>query len=276
MTARAPLGGLTVVVTRPGPQAGPLLEQLEAAGANVLPMPALAISPVELDAAARARACPDAFDWLVFTSANAVREAVRQLPRPHTAQIAAVGRATAGALEQAGLRVDALPEQSSSSEGLLDLPAFSGPLRGRRVLILRGVGGRELLRDALRGRGAEVEVAELYRREAVPATAQRHAALERTLSGDDAVIVALNSVETLDAFLAGLGGSLRERLARVPLLLPAARVATAARDRGLSGPVILARGAEDAALVATLVEWWGRAARDARDTIGADGHESAV
>jgi uroporphyrinogen-III synthase len=83
-------------------------------------------------------------------------------PRP---QLAAVGRATATAMEQAGLAPDLVPDSGFDSESLLALPALQRA-GGKQVLIVRGEGGRALLGETLTQRGAEVVYAEVYRRAA--------------------------------------------------------------------------------------------------------------
>jgi len=141
-----PLAGVTVVVTRPRAQAARFATLVSEAGATPLLLPALEIEPVELGAEARARLAPDAFDWTIYTSANSVESALRQLPRPARTRIAAVGRGTARALAAHGLPVHAVPTRSADSEGLLALDAFAS-VAGRRILILKGEGGRTLLRE---------------------------------------------------------------------------------------------------------------------------------
>ena len=162
-----------VVVTRPERQAAPFLKMLRAAGAEPVAFPSLVIEPVVLEPGVRGRFEPDEFDWVIYASANAVEQGLAQLPRPRRARLATVGLATARALEGHGLAVGAVPATTRDSEGLLAHPEFAD-VRGRRGLILRGVGGREVLHQALVARGAEVEVAELYRRAvAEPTVASR-------------------------------------------------------------------------------------------------------
>ena len=141
-----PLDGITVVVTRPAAQAGRFLELARAAGAACIPYPTLQIDRIALDDETRARLRSRSWDWAIFTSSNAVESALEQYPSPLAMRQAAVGRATARTLEQHGIKVDARPE-SANSEGLLELPEFAG-LAGRGVLLVKGSGGRDVLRDA--------------------------------------------------------------------------------------------------------------------------------
>lgn len=250
------LAGLAVVVTRPAAQAEPMARALEADGAEALLLPSLCIEALRLDAAALAAADPRRYDDLVYTSVNAVAAALAQLPRPQGARLFAVGSATRAALEAHGLAAIA-PDGpgAASSEGLLALPEFAAPA-GRRVLILRGVGGRELLRDTLRARGAEVTCAELYRRAPAPPDLAVLARIEALRRAGRSCVLAVSSVESLDALLAGIGAHWRAELLALPLLVPGSRVAAAAAARGHSGPALLAASAELPAQLERLRRWW--------------------
>jgi uroporphyrinogen-III synthase len=107
---------------------------------------------------------------MVFVSRNAAELALELtggMPGagtwPGARRLAAVGRATAAALESAGRPPDLVPTERFDSEALLALPDLAG-LAGGRVLIVRGEGGRALLGEVLSERGAEVHYAEVYRR----------------------------------------------------------------------------------------------------------------
>jgi len=247
----SPLAGVAVVVTRPRAQAVGFASLVSAAGATPILLPALEIEPVELDAAARERLAPDAYDWAIYTSANAVAQSLRQLPRPVRAQVAAIGRATARALEERGIAVHAVPAGPSESEGLLALAPFEAP-SGQRILILKGEGGRALLREALVRRGAEVATADVYRRVPVRPDPAALAALRRACESGR-VIVAATSAESLAALLAAVPDASLPRLRDAALLVPGARVADAARAQGWRGALIVATGAEDAAMAAALL-----------------------
>lgn len=245
-----PLAGLTVVVTRPDRQAGPFMRLLREAGATPVAFPAITIEPIALDAAARQRCTPDAHDCVIFTSANAVEQALTQLARPRRARVAAIGRATARALQALGVDVHAMPATVSDSEGLLATRDFAD-VRGRRMLILKGVGGREKLRDALTAQGADVRLAEVYRRRVATPGSRAIADLERACASAG-VVIAVTSVEVLDALLELAPEPRIPRLRDACLLLPGDRVAAAARERGWRGPLIVAPSAEDASMLDAL------------------------
>jgi uroporphyrinogen-III synthase len=248
----APLAGLTLVVTRPRRQAGPFIELATSAGARCIALPAIEIENVKLSVADRERLAPDEHDWTIYTSTNAVESALAQLPPPGRCRVAAIGRATARALESHGVVVHALPEGRSDSESLLALPVFAA-LRGRRILIVRGTGGRELLREQLQARGAVVNVAEVYRRDAAQADPAAVNALASALAaGIERVVIAVTSIEVLDGLLGMLPPELAAQVRACALLLPGTRVAYAARERQWRGPVLASPSAEDATMLATL------------------------
>lgn len=169
------LTGLHVLNTRPAGQGEALETALREAGAMVSHVPLIDIVPLPLTAAdERVLLDLDRFDGVFFVSANAARLGLDAVagcwPQwPYRLPVYAVGRGTAVVLERAGLTVT-VPERADS-EGLLSLPALQD-IAGQRLLVFRGQGGRELLRETLQARGAEVMVIELYRRE-LPAQASR-------------------------------------------------------------------------------------------------------
>lgn len=245
------LAGLVVVVTRPARQAPRFIGLLREHGATAVAFPTIAIEPVPLAADAVAELSIRPFDWIVYTSANAVEQALLQLRRPAGAKVAAIGRATARALEAAGIEVDALPSSGADSEALLAAPEFGDP-RGKRILIVKGIGGRDALRVGLEGRGATVETAEIYRRVPVVPSQGAVGELRRACEATSAVI-AVTSVELLESLLELAGSAQVQSVRDHCLLVPGERVASAARRLGWRGEVVVARTAEDDAMLEALV-----------------------
>ena len=246
-----PLAGLVVVVTRPARQSSRFIGLLQECGAAALAFPTIAIEPVSLDAAARATLAGGPCDWVVYTSANAVEHSLAQFGRTGPAKTAAIGRATARALEAAGIRVDAVPAAGADSEGLLAHPEFAKPA-GRRILIVKGVGGRDALRAGLESRGAIVSLAEVYRRvPAVPAAGAIEELRRACTAGS--VAIAVTSVEVLESLLALAPESHVPGLRSASLLVPGERVAAAARRLGWRGEIVVARSAEDDAMLEALL-----------------------
>jgi uroporphyrinogen-III synthase len=250
------LAGVTVLVTRPRAQAGRFATLVAEAGGTPVLFPVLEIEPVELDAASRERLAARDFDWIIYTSANAVLHSLHRLPRPAHSQLAAIGHATARALEAQGLTVHAVPERASESEGLLALDAFV-EVAGRRILIVKGQGGRVLLREELARRGADVDTAEVYRRVRARPDAAALEGLARASARR--MVVATTSVETLEALLAIVPESHIPGMRDACLLVPGERVAGAAERCGWRGRLVVAESAEDAAMIAALIAAAGAA-----------------
>ena len=164
-----PLFGRRIVVTRSREQAGELVDMLEDRGAEVIQAPTIRIAPPE-DMEALDRACADAgtYDWIVFTSANAVdflmsrvlaNGDIRDLKG---VRLCAIGPSTGQRLSRHGLRVDLVPEESRS-EAVIEALAAVGDVKGRRFLLPRSDIAREVLADQLRDAGAEVTEVAAYR-----------------------------------------------------------------------------------------------------------------
>ena len=247
-----PLAGLVVVVTRPARQAERFIGMLMERGAAAVPFPTVAIEPVPLDASVRAALGAQPIDWVIYTSANAVEQALAQTGRIARAATAAIGRATARAVEAAGIRVDAIPAAGADSEGVLALPEFAAP-SGQHIVVFKGVGGRDALRAELTRRGAVVIVAEVYRRQPVVPAAGTLEKLASACAAESAV-VAVTSIEVLESLLHLAPESRAPHLQDAALLVPGERVAAAARGHGWRGPIVCARSAEDEAMLDALIE----------------------
>ena len=254
----APLAGVVVVVTRPAAQAARFAAMAEAAGAHPLMFPTIEIEPVALDAAARERLAPDRYDWTVYTSANAVEHSASQLRRPQSTRVAAVGKGTTRALQERDIAVSAVPATTADSEGLLELPCFAD-LRGQRVLILKGRGGRTLLAGEFARRGADVALGEVYERRRAAADSAMLAELCAACAAGRAVIAA-TSAEVLAALLELVPGQRCPALRDAPLVVPGARVAAAAGEQGWRGRVTAAASAEDAAMLQAVIAATGGSA----------------
>jgi uroporphyrinogen-III synthase len=252
------LKGIGVLVTRPEHQAHHLCQLIEAEGGAAVRYPALVIKPRTDRAAVRAAIGPlDRFDLIVYVSANAVRFGVDILADGQDVPLAAIGQATAAALNAAGRRVSLMPEEGADSESLLALPQLQD-MRGRRVLIVRGSGGRELLQEAMTARGAQVHYAEVYTREAAYPSMERKAEIEALWRQGGIAVYSATSVELLEALVGIVTPRCRELMHSTALVTGSQRVAEAAGRLGLGSPVILADSPEDAALVGALIRWRGQ------------------
>ncbi len=162
------LSGSVILVTRPEHQAGGLVKAIEQAGGTALLFPVIEILPLDKQPVFERywQRLAD-YQWLVFISANAVNFAVSmnggRITLPETVRVAAIGQATARALQRCKIPVSLLPRQGHDSEALLKTADWQ-QLNGQRFLIVRGLGGREKLAETLKKRGATVDYLEVYRR----------------------------------------------------------------------------------------------------------------
>lgn len=249
------LAGVGVLVTRPEHQAHALCRLIESRGGTALRFPALDIHAVPGLPAVRATVGPvDRFHVVVFVSANAVRFGADLLAQRRDLRVAAIGRATAAALNAAGHRVSVVPRDGYDSEALLACAELRH-MSGQRVLIVRGRGGRELLGDALAERGAEVAYAEVYERQPARPAAEAVQRIESLWRQGGIHAYTATSSDLLDALLGIVTPRCRELMNSTVLLTGARRVAEHAATLGLGSPVVLAEGPDDASLVAALVGW---------------------
>jgi len=244
------LCGLGVLVTRPEHQAAPLCRLLEAEGAEVYPFAALRIEPI---APARP-ATGGRFDLLIFVSANAVRCGAALLASHRDAPLAAVGPATARALREAGYPVSIQPAGGFDSASLLADPRLRD-LAGRRLLLVKGIGGRGLLETELKARGASVEVADVYRRAPAAPSAESVSALTERFAAVRLHVVTATSGEVAEALWHCASPALRAYLQRAHWLVPSDRVGRIVRGLGVDAPLLRAASAEDQDLVAELLRW---------------------
>jgi uroporphyrinogen III methyltransferase/synthase len=164
-----PLFGRRIVVTRSREQAGELVDMLEERGAEAIQAPTIRIAPPE-DTAALDRACTDAgaYDWIVFTSTNAVDYFMQRtltngdIRDLKGVRLCAIGPSTARRVSRYGLRVDLTPDEAKS-EAVIDALRATGSLGGVRFLLPRADIAREALADQLRDAGAEVSEVAAYR-----------------------------------------------------------------------------------------------------------------
>ncbi len=203
-----PLFGRRVVVTRSRDQASIFAELLIDRGATTIEFPTIDVVPpaswVELDNALKA---VEAYAWVIFTSANAVKffmERLRGLGKDlrmlKGVQICAVGPKTAEALESHGLRADLIPAEFKAEGVLVALGGVK--VKGLKVLIPRAKTAREIIPDRLRELGAEVTVATAYENVKPAADAARVRKLfqEKKIS-----VVTFTSSSTVHNFVEILG-----------------------------------------------------------------------
>jgi uroporphyrinogen-III synthase len=248
--ARGPLAGVGVLITRPARQAAGFAQRIAALGGVPVIFPAIVVLPPDgRGALERAHAALPECDYAVFVSANAVEYGA---PDPHrwppTLVAFAPGPGTAEALAAVGISGARIPATTFDSEGLLALPEFAD-VRGKRIVIFRGDGGRELLGTTLAERGARVDYVACYRR-ARPSSGI--AGLVEAFRDGRIDAVTITSSEGLENLWSLADAAMRETWRARPTFAPHPRIAARARELGLN---VIATAAGDAGLIAGLLEW---------------------
>jgi len=249
------LQGQVILNTRPLHQQAELTRILQRDGAQLLCFPVIDIEPVAIGPAQQqlAQSIAD-YDILLFVSRNAVEGAFRFIDSaclPSATCFGVIGSATRSVLAAAlagnpcNLDDCLLAGEPYSSETLLQAPALQ-QVEGKRILILRGQQGRNLLGDELIGRGALVEYAEVYRR-AIPA--QGSDVFDRLVAPAFPTLVVLTSVVKL------VSESTAQALFRVPWLLISERMRESALKLGHNATVLIARNASETGIRQTICEW---------------------
>lgn len=236
-----PLAGRSVLVTRPPRQAGELSDRLRALGAEVVELPTIRIRDAPDPAPLRqAAASLRSYDWLILTSVNGVRKLHEALEAAGSTaaeapglRTAAIGPATAERVRAAGFAAPVVPGRYRA-EALLAavLAEAGGSLAGRRVLLPRAEGGRDILPKGLRAAGAEVHEVTAY---VTVAAEERAPELRRRLEeGVDWITFTASS--TVRSFLALAGSELGT--ARVAAIGPI--TAATAQELGVAVHVVAA------------------------------------
>jgi uroporphyrinogen-III synthase len=244
---------LRVLVTRPAGQSQRLCDLIEAAGHECIRLPTIEIQPAadpyRLEAIADTL---DDYDLAVFVSVNAVQMGLERIldqrDWPEQTRIATVGARSAEALQAYGLSVDLVPEHQFNSEALLALEELED-MTGRNVVIFRGNGGRDVLRDTLLERGAEVEYVEAYRR--VCPTVDP-GLLHTLLQPGYLDCITITSNEALQNLFNLAGSEGQGALRQIPLVVIGERQARLAAQLGFMHAPLVAAHASDAAIVAAL------------------------
>lgn len=250
------LGGINVLVTRPAFQAQSLCNKIEALGGRALRLPVIEIGePDDITPALKIINHLHSVDIAIFISSNAVEKAHALICAhgnwPENIKIAAVGKHTAETLRHIGKRVDILPQHQFNSEAVLALKEMQ-EVKGKHIVVFRGEGGRELLAESLRQRGAHVEYAEVYRR-IKPHTDIR--AVQKAGKAGEIHIITVTSTEGLDNLYDMIGTDGHAWLLNTPVIVLSQRTADRAQELGFKTSIIASQ-ASDEGLVASIKEWY--------------------
>jgi len=259
------LAGRRIVVTRPAAQAESLCAAITERGGLALRAPLIAIEAVDDDPTRQELADLSRelgrFDYVFFVSANAVQHGIAALRSakgwPVDLAVATVGPGSANALRAAGFAHVIVPATQFDSETVLALPEFAPErVAGRSILVLRGDGGRELLADELRGRGAQVRLQTCYRRRMLAPDLP-----ELIAARPDALVI--SSSEALRSFEAQIEAAPDAAVLRMlPLFAPHERIGRLAEELGFSS--VVATAGADAGIIAGLEQYFGSRAATAQ------------
>lgn len=257
------LAGVRVLVTRPRDQAENLARLIEARGGEAIRFPVIEIAePQDTRALLAVIDRLKDFALAIFISPNAVKRAMNLILArgglPPALLVACVGRGSARELKHFGVDKVIVPPDRFDSEALLELPELQ-QVAGKRVVIFRGDGGRELLGDSLRARGAEVVYAECYRR--LRPDTDSTPLLRRWARGE-VDIVSVTSVDGLRNLFDMLGKDGQPWLIRTPVVVVSERMAQVCRELGFTTEPRVAATPGDEAILEAIQAW-----RDGQNTL---------
>lgn len=243
-----------IMITRPAHQSEKLVEGIKAEGGDTFSFPTLAIEPIPLSNENIDKLeLVNHFHMIIFISPNAVEHGLKHIlgitSLSDDVLLATIGKGSARALEAClGKKPDIVPDENFNSEGLLTMPAMQD-VENKRILIVRGNGGRELLKQTLVQRGALVEYLDAYQR-VKPATDTRE--LEHNLQNNEIAAIVITSAESLKNLLEMTPEKVRSQLLQLPLLLINNRLIDIAKEAGFSSELLVANEASDKAIIETL------------------------
>lgn len=260
MALNKPLQHLGIAITRPIDQAKKLSTLISEAGGTPILFPLIEITPLS-DYSQFKTVIQDIaeYDWAIFISSNAVQNGMPKFVKqgiPDTLKFAAIGPITAAELKDFGVKEVLTPASHAEhgdeskirfdSESLLALPEMYKVV-GKKILLVRGVGGRDVLAETLRERGAQVIFAECYRRINPQTNCDLLAQLysKNRLHG-----IVITSSEAMRHLLDLAGDS--EWLKNITLFVNHARISELPLQRGFK--VAVANGPGDEAMLALVLD----------------------
>ena len=251
------LAGRRIMITRPAGQVETLADLIRAEGGSPVIFPVIEIRDVaDVKPLVALVDRLDEFDIAVFISANAVAKAMDLVQSrrawPSRVRVATIGKGSEKALERFGFTDIIAPTGRFDSEALLELAPLSD-VSGKRIVIFRGDGGRELLGDTLSARGAVVEYAECYRRVRPDADV---APLRELWARGELDGITVTSSEGLHNLYDMVGKAGEQWLRRTPMFAPHARIVASARALGMEQ--VVETGPGDQGLADGLKTFFGK------------------
>ena len=249
-----------IVITRTQPGAGRLAILCRQLGAKPIIFPTIEIMPCVLNQQLQQNLTRLQYvDKIIFFSPNAVKQCVvlcqqYQLPIPQHVEFFAVGQSTAEVLQQQWQCQVHYPQPSFDSESLLAMPQLAN-VNGQIIVIVAGVGGRELLEQELTTRGAKVQKLSLYQRVCARSRPQP---LLLAWEQDEIAIIVTTSIDGLKNLFTIVGEQGKAYLLQTPLLVISDRMQQQAISLGYQAALIIkATSAQDYDIMNTLKNYFG-------------------
>jgi uroporphyrinogen-III synthase len=241
MVTKPSLDGLRVLITRPQQQAKDLREMVRNAGGVAILFPVIDIKPIATQNWSNITLTEQ--DMIIFVSRNAVSFFIagKQDDLPDHIQLVAVGAATAMCMREHGLRVDIQSPAPAGSESLLAMSALKN-VKDKKVLIVRGQGGRELLADTLTARGAKIDYIEIYQRSLPTPSGEQ---IDQATTADCIMITSVAGLDNLSKLIDG------DNLKDKKLIVVSERIRQYAMQAGFQD-IVVTDDASDAALMQQL------------------------
>lgn len=246
----------TLLITRPAHQSSELSRLVEANGNSAYLFPTIEIRPVDdYSALLKKIDVLNKSDYAFFISPNAVTYAINAIsdsigPIPGSLILACVGAGSVAALNSAGYQCHLSPTEKFNSEALLELPELQN-VKNKKIVIFRGNGGRNKLRDELKNRGAHVEYIECYQR-SMPDTDIK--SIVADLEQNNIDIISFTSADAARNIVAMLGKQ-AEYIFKLPVIVVSKRIADVCKTIGFTGNILQTESASNEAIVDILNNW---------------------
>ncbi len=254
------LNNKRILVTRPRHQAEHLCELILNSGGESILFPTIEIQPViDSEKLSTQFQNTNEDDFILFVSRNAVKIAfdhyIEETDLTERIQFVAIGAGTADALADMNINNVLHAGIQADSETLLQLPELqAGQIRDKKILIVRGVGGRELLAGVLKARGASVDYAEVYTR-SLPKYEMKDSHEIWNDIKPDAVIVSSN--DGLNNLMNLISENDWQQLFSTRLVAMSTRTADLAKVLGFISEIGIAKDKNDEGLLSALLELVG-------------------
>ena len=251
-----PLLDRRVLITRPWSQSRNLYDLVRSAGGDAIVFPAIEITEKQVSTGEMGRLEGlTSGDILIFVSRNAVSFLGHIYDNPANRfgelDVLAVGSGTAEALRERGFRNVISPDRGSGSEAVLELGLLQkDTVQGKKIVILRGAGGRELLRDTLQQRGVVVDVVELYYRRKPSVDTAEVTKIWNQFPPD---VIVITSGEGLKNLIGMTPKEAHEKLFNTPLVVISDRVRDLAISSGFKPDPRVADSAGDEELMQAII-----------------------